>query len=461
MVGAGERDPVGGEGGQPALGGDRGGRVEGVLVLHPVDHRGRVDEVLTAEGDQVVGLGVEPLQPGQVVGDDDLAARVDGSPEVPRRPGAPGPRQQRRVRVQQRDVARVRQRREDLALFGGRLRQHRERLGGVGGDDDGVVRRDLAVAVGDLDAVPGLGDGGDLGADPDVGQPGSHPGDVLVRAAGDRPPLRRAEDAEHAVVLEEREQVAGRVVQGQVGVGRPHGGDERLHEVPGEVRREPAVREEVTQRGVGRDPVRGEQAPRPAVEAWDLGEHPEVRRPQVAAGGEEAARAEGAGVLEAGGVVAHRERHLGLLGGDAELGEQPEQGRVRALVVDDESGVDGQRRAGTTVDEVRVGMAAEPVVGLEERDVRGTGGDVGSGQAGHAAADDGNAAGSCSHQAFSKGIRATGSLVGVSEPSGAGSMVIPAPSASAASPSSMTTASASAGIRPAGTMTPSRFSHSS
>ena len=62
-----------------------------MLVLHPVDDRGRVDEVLTPEsvdqGDEVVGVGVEPLQPGQVVGDQHRRLGAGAPGEVPRRPG--------------------------------------------------------------------------------------------------------------------------------------------------------------------------------------------------------------------------------------------------------------------------------------------------------------------------------------------------------------------------------------
>ena len=110
---------------------------------------------------------------------------------------------------------------------------------------------DRAVAVGDLDAVGGLEDRGDLGAGADLLQPRGHRGDVLLRAAGDGAPLRAAEDAQHPVVLEEREQVARRVVERHLRVARPDGGDQRLHEVPGEVRREPTLGEEVAQGQVG------------------------------------------------------------------------------------------------------------------------------------------------------------------------------------------------------------------
>ena len=68
--------------------------------------------------------------------------------------------------------------------------------------------------------------------------------------------------------------------------------------------------------------------------------------------------------------VADRQRHLRGLGRDAELGEETQQGGVGLAVVDDEAGVDGQLAVGGR-DPVRVGVAAEAVVGLVERDVGG------------------------------------------------------------------------------------------
>ena len=50
-------------------------------------------------------------------------------------------------------------------------------------------------------------------------------------------------------------------------------------------------------------------------------------------------------VLEAAALAAHAEGHVALLRADAELGEQPQQGGVGALVVDDEARVEGRPRA--------------------------------------------------------------------------------------------------------------------
>ncbi len=84
--------------------------------------------------------------------------------------------------------------------------------------------------------------------------------------------------------------------------------------------------------------------------------------------------------------------HLGRACPHAELVEQPPQVRVRAVVVDDETGVDREQSAGRVGDVVGVGMATEAFVGLVEGHLARAGQDVGSGQAGNPGADDGDSA---------------------------------------------------------------------
>ena len=84
--------------------------------------------------------------------------------------------------------------------------------------------------------------------------------------------------------------------------------------------------------------------------------------------------------------------HLGRACPHAELAEQPPQVRVRAVVVDDETGVDREHGAGRVGDVVGVGMATEAIVGLVEGHLVRAGQDVGSGQAGDTGADDGDSA---------------------------------------------------------------------
>ena len=229
----------------------------------------------------------------------------------------------------------------------------------------------VAVAVDDLDAVRRSRATDVTWCRADVVEPRADPVDVRARAADHRLPLRRPEDAEHAVVVEEGEQVAGGVVQRDLRVARPDRGHDGLHEVAGEVRREAAGVEELAQRRSSSAVARPASARGRA--RWKRGISASIRRyagrARLRRGREQAGGAERAGPLQAGRVVADGHRHLGVLGGDAELGEHPQQGRVGPLVVHDEAGVDGQHAVGAG-DVVGVGVAAEPVVGLEEGDVR-------------------------------------------------------------------------------------------
>ena len=113
--------------------------------------------------------------------------------------------------------------------------------------------------------------------------------------------------------------------------------------------------------------MRVEQASRPPVELLDLHEHPEERRARAGARiCEDAAETARAGVLEAATVAAHREAHLGGLRLDAELTEEAKEVRVRAVVADDEAAVDREHAAVGRHDLVRVRVATESVLCLEE-----------------------------------------------------------------------------------------------
>ena len=135
-----------------------------------------------------------------------------------------------------------------------------------------------------------------------------------------------------------------------------------------EVAREATAREEVAE---GHRVVVGvEQTTGPPVELLHLDEHAQERGARTAAGvGEHAAEAAGAGVLETAAVAPHREAHLGGLGLDPELAEQPEEMGVGAVVADDEAAVDREHAAVGREDLVRVRVAPEAVLGLVEGDV--------------------------------------------------------------------------------------------
>jgi hypothetical protein len=156
-----------------------------------------------------------------------------------------------------------------------------------------------------------------------------------------------------------------------------------------EVRPIPASRKELAQ-GERILAGRAEQPPRAGVEDRDGGEHGEVLRPGERTGGrEEPARAARPGVFQPAALAAHRHAHLGVAGGDPKLTEQAQQAGIGTRVVDDEAGVEGHQPAVTGGDVVGVGVAAQPVVRLVQRDVVGPLQQVGSGQARHAGPDHG------------------------------------------------------------------------
>ena len=192
------------------------------------------------------------------------------------------------------------------------------------------------------------------------------------------------------MVLEEAEQVARRVLHRLAAAAGPHAGDERHGVQAGERLGEAAVADELA---VGRGVVVGglrEERGGQGVEALDRAQHPdELAVEQLAGTGHEALQAPPAGVLGAGGLVADAHRHLGVAGLHAELGEQPAQQRVGAVVVHDEAAVDAQvaveGRHG-----VGVRVAAEPRLGLEQGDPVGPAQHVGRGEPRDAGADHGD-----------------------------------------------------------------------
>ena len=129
-----------------------------------------------------------------------------------------------------------------------------------------------------------------------------------------------------------------------------------------------------------------------AVESLDLGEHSEVARPgQIRQRREQPADAAGTRVLEARAASSRTDIDMSVsLRRDAELGEQPAQRGVGAVVVDQERRVDADDVAVAAVDEVGVRMSAESGVGLEQGDPVAGRQHVGRRQAGNAAADDGD-----------------------------------------------------------------------
>ena len=120
-------------------------------------------------------------------------------------------------------------------------------------------------------------------------------------------------------------------------------------------------------------------------------QHPQVLRPQRLEGRAKMPAAPSRScVLQAAAVAADAHGHVRILGFHPELGKEPDEGGVRAVVVHDEARVHSQSRR-----RLRhvVGMCvpAGPGVSLEEGDAIAPAEDVGGGQARDPTADDGDA----------------------------------------------------------------------
>ena len=140
---------------------------------------------------------------------------------------------------------------------------------------------------------------------------------------------------------------------------------------------------------------RCEQDWRLPIEAHDLAEQREVRRrDQIPPLGEEPVGA-AAAVLEPGPSARHGERHVRVAGGHAELGEQPHEIRIRAVVVHEEPRVErhGARRA---LNQHGVRVAAQPALLFEEVHAMLAAQEVRGGQSGNARADHRNCLHRCS-----------------------------------------------------------------
>jgi hypothetical protein len=128
------------------------------------------------------------------------------------------------------------------------------------------------------------------------------------------------------------------------------------------------VIEELPEGEVGVSGVVSRQAPRRPVEADDVEEHPVECRVRDVPPLREQGGQRGPPPLDAGSLVGHAEAHVAVVRLHAEVMQQADEGRIRALVVHDEAGVDGVRLP-VDLDLHRVGVPSSPLVALEERDV--------------------------------------------------------------------------------------------
>ncbi len=252
------------------------------------------------------------------------------------------------------------------ASAGCRVGDQAQGLVAVGGQNHVVEGLDAAVARGDFDpagdrlhARHGRGEANP--ADQRTGQPG----DIQVRSAGHGSPARPLDQVEELVVVKELHEGARRERQHGLHRARPDG---RRH-------RQQMVVDEAGSIAFPPQPL-AERRPRSRLleellgareEPQDVRHHAPVARPdQVSRLGQHAAQR--AFVLQPAVVDRNPEAHVARLGGDAEALEQRDQVRVVAIVVDDEAGVDGDRRA-VVVDGDGVGVTAEPALGLVHGDL--------------------------------------------------------------------------------------------
>ena len=176
--------------GAALLGGDPGGGVHGVVVGEAAQHLARVDRLLPVQGEEVLAPRLEPLQVVHPVGDRGAAGRLGrrggSSSSTRRRAGAASAR--RRCGAPPRSAGRGSRRGLRAPPRSGRPSM-RQRLVGVGGDDDAVEALGLAAVGLDPHLVREP-------LDPPHRRRGAHPVaprrddrlDVGARAALDRPP---------------------------------------------------------------------------------------------------------------------------------------------------------------------------------------------------------------------------------------------------------------------------------
>ena len=172
--------------------------------------------------------------------------------------------------------------------------------------------------------------------------------------------------AEQAVIREEAQEAARRIVQHARDRGRPDRSRHRQQIPVCQAAAESLLRQELSN---GRVVLGGglEIAPAGLVEPANVQEHAQERGAHQVAALRQEGRQGAAAILERPTGDARRERHRAGLGGHAQMREHPGQERVGRLVVDQEPRV---HRHGDPVERDRhgVGMAAQPRLSLENGD---------------------------------------------------------------------------------------------
>ena len=298
-----------------------------------------------------------------MVRDDRVRRAVLEQVVVPARPRAPALREQARVGVEHGLVAAVRDRAQQLVLAVAGVGEQRQRLVGMGGEDDLVEPLRLTAGGRDGHAVRMALDRAHRRGEPQPHAPVARDRvDVARRAAGDGAPARPPAEAEHAVVVEELGEEARREAPHLVRVGGPDRGRPAARSA---ARRTPA--RSAGARASGRATTSSPDATSARAARLKRTSSASIRwkrgATRCARPREQPARRR-AVVLEAARAVADREAHVRRLRGDPEPVEQPLEPRVVAVVEHDEAGVDVVGRV-LGVDPDRVRVAAGERVRLE------------------------------------------------------------------------------------------------
>ena len=347
---------------------DGAGVEQGMRILELVDHRARIGLDRRVQRDDDRRAERQRLQPVDEVRHRHrpTALGIVGGEVVPRGPGALPARQQRGIGVQHDAIRLVAHLAEQPALVRGRVREERKRLVAVAGEHHAVEAFAVPRRRIDLDTARAATYLLHRAAEPDVGEPLDDLLHVDAPAALHGAPLRPVVDREQPVVVAEADERRQREVENVPRRRRPDRGGHR-HEVA--VPERPSVASRVEERAERRFRQRagGERRGGLAIEAQDVREHRPERGGKGVRGPREQRREVRAGPLEAAAVVAYRERHLGGHARHAELGEQVDQVRVRAVVEHQEAGVHRVRDVVERhVDGVR--MSARTRFGLEHGD---------------------------------------------------------------------------------------------
>ena len=327
---------------------------------------------------------IQPLQAVHPIGQADVAIVL--LDDVPAGPGIAARGHQGGVTVQVDRVRTIVDRTQQEGLVLEAFLDKAKRLIRMGREND-VVENVRAIVFrdhGDLVAKREDADGRRSGADA-VTQFGGGRVHIGLAAAGDRAPLR-ALLVHQAVVLEELEEAAGRIVQHADFRRGPDGCAHGQDIVAAEGLVEAVKIEPVTQRRV-LDPARCKFGAREVIEFQDgAPETMEVEAEQVAFLGEDATGGRGPFPTVA---VRHGKAHVGFLRFDIEGIEQADQVGIVETIVDDEAEIDGGLVA-VIIEDVRAGVAAEAVLCLKQGDVGCVLQRVGRADAGNAGPDNCN-----------------------------------------------------------------------